>query len=109
MPHSWPRRQAGIRTAPALGAGRALTRGGRTATPTSLPAIKRVLLIANPVSGGGRGRRLAAELAAALEQRGAEPQVQHTTPDRNGQALAADPGTGDFDALVVVGGRWLGR
>ncbi|MEM7202302.1 MAG: diacylglycerol kinase family protein [Planctomycetota bacterium] len=68
---------------------------------------RRVLVIANPVSGGGRGGRRAAALVAALAARGVEVEQRTTTPERNGRRVAQDLRERDgdgFDALAVVGG-----
>jgi len=64
----------------------------------------RFLIIANPVSGAGRGERLTAAMAASLEQRGCEVEVRLTTRERNGRAIARDVQAGEQDAVVVVGG-----
>jgi diacylglycerol kinase family enzyme len=64
----------------------------------------RFLIIANPVSGAGRGERLTTALAASLEARRCEADVRFTTPDRNGRALAGEVRPGEQDAVVVVGG-----
>ena len=45
-------------------------------------------IIANPVSGGGRGERRALELLAALEARGLRAGISHTHEAGEGEALA---------------------
>lgn len=64
----------------------------------------RFLIIANPVSGAGRGERLANALVASLERRGCAVEVRFTTRTRNGRVIARDVRAGEQDALVVVGG-----
>jgi diacylglycerol kinase family enzyme len=64
----------------------------------------RFLIIANPVSGAGRGERLTVAMASSLEARGCEVEVRLTTPESNGRVLATDVRAGEQDAVVVVGG-----
>ncbi|HEX5052766.1 MAG TPA: diacylglycerol kinase family protein [Planctomycetota bacterium] len=71
-------------------------------SPPSPP--RRLLLIANPISGGGKGRRRAPELAAALRQLGVEVEVYFTTAAGDGAARAARAGGEAWHGLVVIGG-----
>jgi YegS/Rv2252/BmrU family lipid kinase len=63
-----------------------------------------VLLIANPISGGGRGRFLAPRLASALQQLGVHTEVHLTTAAGDATARARSAGAEPFDALVALGG-----
>ena len=65
---------------------------------------KPVLIIANPVSGGGKGQRLATELAEALERRAIPTQTELTQIDRNGRDIASDLEVGGYRCLAVIGG-----
>lgn len=60
-----------------------------------------VRIIANPISGGGRGPEVAAALAAALEARGVTNEVRITTRMGDAHAWAKEPGA---DCVVSVGG-----
>ncbi len=65
----------------------------------------RVTIIANPVSGGGRGAARARALADALTAIGLQPELVETTPDRDGTAAAkALPPDAERRAVAVVGG-----
>jgi diacylglycerol kinase family enzyme len=84
------------------GARKGLDRG-RAARQHAL-VQQRVLILANPIAGGGRSKRLAPQLADALRARGVDAQVYFT--QRAGDAGArtrATAGEG-FDALIAVGG-----
>jgi diacylglycerol kinase (ATP) len=64
---------------------------------------RRILILANPIAGGGRARNLAPALARELAARGADAEVHFTAAAgdagrRAGQANEA------WDALVVLGG-----
>lgn len=61
-----------------------------------------VLVIGNPISGGGRARGACAALARALEGRGHEVEVFLTGAAGDGGRRAED--LGGVEALVVVGG-----
>ncbi len=63
-----------------------------------------MLLIANPISGGGRGRALAPRLAAALGARGVEAQVYLTEASGDAERRAAAAAGERWDALVALGG-----
>ena len=63
-----------------------------------------VLIIANPVSGGGKGEELANQLALELERRGTPTTTQLTSLERSGRAIGRDVEPGEFSAIVVVGG-----
>ncbi|MEC8253371.1 MAG: diacylglycerol kinase family protein [Planctomycetota bacterium] len=65
---------------------------------------RRVLLIANPISGGGRGRELAPRLAAALRSRGVEAEVYLTCAGGDAAARAAAAGPEPWDGLIALGG-----
>lgn len=69
----------------------------------SLPA-RRILLIANPISGGGKGRRLAPELAAALQAHGFATEVYLTRAAGDATARARAAGAEPWHALVAIGG-----
>ena len=69
-----------------------------------MTSIRRVLLIANPISGGGKGRRMAPELAAALQARGVHADVYLTTAAGDATARARSAGAEPYDALVALGG-----
>lgn len=58
-------------------------------------------IIANPVSGGGRGERQARELLAALEAEGLATEVSYTRQAGDGEAVAR---TSRAECLVAVGG-----
>ncbi|MBL8733401.1 MAG: hypothetical protein JNN13_13605 [Planctomycetes bacterium] len=63
-----------------------------------------LLLIANPISGGGKGRRLAPQLAAALAQRGVPAEVFFTTRAGDATARARAAGEEPWGGLVALGG-----
>ena len=65
---------------------------------------QRVLLIANPISGGGRGRDLAPQLAHELTARGVRAEVFLTAAAGDAEARAAAAGEEAWDALVALGG-----
>ncbi len=67
-------------------------------------APRRVLLIANPISGGGRGRAGAPALAAALRARGVEAEVHRTNAAGDAERRAATAAGEAWDALVALGG-----
>lgn len=64
--------------------------------------LKRILLIANPVSGGGRAARLAERLAQTLAPDVKEARVLHTSPGDARPWLA--PELSGIDLAIVVGG-----
>lgn len=68
------------------------------------PSSRRILLIANPISGGGKGRILAPQLAAALQQRGLAAEVYLTKAAGDATARARAAGDEAWDGLVAVGG-----
>jgi diacylglycerol kinase (ATP) len=61
----------------------------------------RIRIIANPVSGGGRGKRKAQELAQHLEAHGLQAEVSFTQQAGDAQAFAGQSGA---DCVVAVGG-----
>lgn len=71
-------------------------------SPTTVP--QRILLITNPISGGGKGRSLAPRLAARLQQLGFEAQVHFTTRAGDACARAARAGEEGHGVLVAIGG-----
>jgi len=62
------------------------------------------LIIANPVSGGGRGAELAVRLGAALEGIGLVAEQRLTTLEQNGRHLAARIDASAYRCIAVVGG-----
>lgn len=62
----------------------------------------RILVIGNPISGGGRARGACERLGRALESRGHQVEVFLTGAAGDGGRRAGD--LGDVEALVVVGG-----
>ncbi|MCB9879798.1 MAG: diacylglycerol kinase family lipid kinase [Planctomycetes bacterium] len=67
-------------------------------------APRRVLLIANPISGGGRGRVLAGELEAALQRRGVDAETWLTRAAGCAADRARRAGPEPWHALVAIGG-----
>ena len=65
---------------------------------------KRILIIANPVSGRGKGLPLSEGVRHALEGHGCQVETRLTTPQANGRDLARDLQPDDWDAIVVIGG-----
>ncbi len=68
------------------------------------PPPRRVLLIANPISGGGRARALAPRLAAELAQRGVHAEVHFTSAAGDGAARARTAADEAWDGIVAMGG-----
>ena len=78
--------------------------------------MRRILIIANPIAGGGRGRAAAERLSAAIAQRGGVVETFFTGARGEARARAAAAGTAAstaagpaagaerFDVLAVVGG-----
>ncbi len=62
------------------------------------------MLIANPISGGGRGRQLAPQLASALRERGVHAEFHLTTAAGDGALQARAAGSEPWDGLVAIGG-----
>lgn len=65
---------------------------------------RRFLILANPISGGGKSRRVAPDLRDALVARGHEVELHFTTHKGDAGQQAARCGEGRFDAVVSVGG-----
>lgn len=65
--------------------------------------VRRLLLVANPISGGGRGRRLAPQLADALAARGVTADVYLTQRAGDARERAERLETG-YDGVVALGG-----
>ena len=73
-------------------------------TADSAAPPSRVLLIANPISGGGRGAALAPALAEALESRGVAAEVFLTAGAGDAAERARTAGEEAWDGLVAIGG-----
>jgi diacylglycerol kinase family enzyme len=84
------------------GARKGLDRG-RAARQHAL-VQQRVLILANPIAGGGRSKRLAPQLADALRARGVDAQVYFTQRAGDAGARAHATAGEGFDALIAVGG-----
>ncbi|MGE3171871.1 MAG: diacylglycerol kinase family protein [Planctomycetota bacterium] len=65
---------------------------------------RRLLILANPIAGGGRARALAPALASALRARGADAEVFLTQRAGDAGTRARDAGAEAWDALVAIGG-----
>lgn len=65
--------------------------------------MKRYKLIANPASGGGRTRKIAARVADIFGRRGVVFDLEFTTAPRHAAEIAGRS-CDDFDAIVAVGG-----
>lgn len=61
----------------------------------------KVRVIANPISGGGNGRRLGEAMRAALQGRGIDASLHITSRAGEAEEVAATPG---YDCVVSVGG-----
>ena len=70
--------------------------------PSSSP--RRLLLIANPISGGGRGQDRTEALAAALRGRGIDTEIHFTQCAGDATARAAAATAEGWDGLVAIGG-----
>jgi diacylglycerol kinase family enzyme len=69
------------------------------------PAVsKRFLILANPIAGGGRARQQAPQLQEELQKRGCAAEVYFSGAAGDIGRRAAQVGSGDFDAIVSVGG-----
>ena len=66
--------------------------------------MHRLLILANPISGGGKARLLAPALATALRARGIESEVHLTRSAGDAAARAASAAAEGFSGLVAVGG-----
>lgn len=73
-----------------------------TTAPTAFP-FRRVLVIANPIAGRGRGESIARALAVALERERVACDLQFTTARGDGRARASRL-TAEVDLVVAVGG-----
>ena len=71
-------------------------------SPSSPP--RRLLLVANPIAGGGRGKAFAERLAASLQPRGIEAEVYLTKAAGDAAARAARAGAEPWHGLVAIGG-----
>lgn len=68
------------------------------------PPPRRLLVLANPISGGGRSRILVPRLCAALAARGVHAEAYFTTAAGDALARARSAGSEAWDGLVAVGG-----
>lgn len=69
------------------------------------PRPAQLLLIANPISGGGRGSQLADELATALRRRGVACEVYRTRSAGDAERRAQQAGDEEhWTGLVAIGG-----
>jgi diacylglycerol kinase family enzyme len=64
----------------------------------------RVLVLANPIAGGGRARTLAPALVAALARRGIDADLYFTQRPGDGGARAHTAAAAGYTAIAVVGG-----
>lgn len=65
---------------------------------------RRVLILANPISGGGRSRRAAPALVAALAARGIAAELRFTTQGGDAKRFASEVDRAQTDLVVSVGG-----
>ncbi len=65
---------------------------------------RRILILANPVAGGGRGRIVAQDLARLLQAQGCAVEVFLSRHKGDAGDRAAQAGPEPWDALVAVGG-----
>lgn len=84
------------------GARKTLARGGALRQHASVQ--QRVLILANPIAGGGRSKRLAPQLALALRARGVDAEVYFTQRAGDASRRARATAGEGFDALIAVGG-----
>ena len=69
------------------------------------PAVqKRLLLVCNPIAGGGKGRVRGPELAAALAARGVRAECWFTSARGDAEARARAAGSEPWDGIVALGG-----
>jgi diacylglycerol kinase family enzyme len=65
---------------------------------------RRILILANPVAGGGRSRSLAPELRTALQRHGLQAELFFSVLAGDLAARATAAGKESWDAIVAVGG-----
>lgn len=65
---------------------------------------KRLLLVCNPIAGGGKGRARGPELARALQERGVHAECWFTGARGDAEARARQAGGEPWDGLVALGG-----
>lgn len=65
--------------------------------------MKRILVLINPISGSGRGARIAGPLEQALRSRRLDPEIVLTPGPGSAAAIIRDMGS-DFDVVAAVGG-----
>jgi diacylglycerol kinase (ATP) len=65
---------------------------------------RRLLLVANPIAGGGRGKHLAPRLASLLQQRGIEAEVYLTQAPGDATARVSRTVTERWQGVVAIGG-----
>lgn len=73
-------------------------------TPVNGSTARRLLLICNPISGGGRGRTLGPALADALRARGVHAECYLTKQAGDGEVRARAAGDEPWDGLIALGG-----
>ena len=68
--------------------------------------VRRLLIIANPIAGGGKAKRRAVELQEALRPHGIEAECYFTSAAGDARSRAAGLGEDrpPWDAVAVVGG-----
>lgn len=64
----------------------------------------RILILANPIAGGGRARALAPTLQQELQRRGLDAELYFTSCAGDGGAQAATAAARGFTAIAVLGG-----
>jgi diacylglycerol kinase (ATP) len=75
-----------------------------TSTSAQLPHRRRLLAIANPISGRGRARKLAPDLKRLAELSGVHIELRMTERAGHGRELAAAAAGEGFNGVVCVGG-----
>jgi diacylglycerol kinase (ATP) len=64
----------------------------------------KVAVVANPVSGRGKGRKLIPQIASLLTSRGVEHSILESTSAEDGLRLARDASEGGADIVAALGG-----
>ncbi|WP_298369333.1 diacylglycerol kinase family protein [Azospirillum sp.] len=78
--------------------------GGVAVGPGAAAAVRRLLVIHNPVAGGRRARRLRAVVERLETQHGVQVLVRSTGGRGDAEAFARDVVPGTVDAVVAAGG-----
>lgn len=65
---------------------------------------RRVLVVLNPVSGGGAASEAEASVRAALEAAGARAEIRHTRNETDSRAWARDAADEGFEVVLAFGG-----